>query len=270
MGQETQQIDSLLKKISIITINYNNAAGLEKTVKSVITQNSSDFEFIIVDGGSNDGSLDLIKKYASKITQYVSEKDKGIYHAQNKGILMSSGEYCLFLNSGDLLAGKEVLESVVAELNGADIVYGDIVTIDVKGTRTHLKSPAKIGVSEMMISTLWHPSAFIKRQLFDTFGLYNEDFKVTGDYEFFIRTILKNNVAVKHVPLAIAVFDLTGVSNTAEFAALQTKERKKSWALNFGEPVIEAFENKTRLLRSREYKLGKLFMKFTKPFLRKK
>jgi glycosyltransferase involved in cell wall biosynthesis len=257
-----------LKKISIITINYNNASGLEKTLKSVFSQTYINFESIVVDGGSNDSSLKIIDSY-DKITKWVSEKDNGIYHAQNKGISLSTGEYCLFLNSGDELTSPDVLEKVSVHLAGVGILYGDIVTIDKKGIKKSLTSPETIDVYQLMISTVWHPSAFIKSSLFRDFGGYNEEFKITGDYEFFIRTILKNNVSTQHVNLRIAIFDLGGRSNLTEFDEEQKIERKKSWELNFTQPVIDVFERKTNLLRSREYKMGKLFVKIFKPILKK-
>ena len=259
-----------MKKVSVITINHNNAFGLEKTIDSVVRQVGADYEFIIVDGDSTDGSKNVITANKDKITNWVSEKDKGIYNAQNKGIAMAKGDYCLFLNSGDILANESVLKNVSIQLIDVDVLYGDIITINAEGIKTHLHSPKKINVYEMMISTIWHPSAFIKRELFAKFGGYNEAFKVTGDYEFFIRIVLKHNVQTKYMALAICIFDLGGISNTEEMSALQTQERKKSWQLNFSNPVIETFEENTRLLRSREYKLGKLFMRFKKPIFGKK
>ena len=112
---------------SIITINLNNSTGLEKTIQSVTTQLFSDFEFIIIDGGSTDNSIDVIKKYESEITSWVSEKDNGIYDAQNKGIAKANGTYCLFLNSGDYLFSKDALKKVFDSNLTEDIVYGNII-----------------------------------------------------------------------------------------------------------------------------------------------
>jgi len=270
MGQETKQVVTFLKKIAVITINYNNATGLENTIQSVVNQTSDNYEFVIVDGGSADESLAVIKRFQNKITHWVSEKDNGIYHAQNKGITLAGAEYCLFLNSGDTLADENVLETVSARLTGIDILYGDIISLNKEGEKKYLASPEKIDVYHLMISTLWHPSAFIKRSIFSKFGGYKEEFKITGDYEFFIRTILKHNLKSGHIKRAIAVFDLGGVSNSADMSERQNAERQKSWELNFSAAVIEVFESNTRMLRSREYKLGKLAMVFLKFFSRKK
>lgn len=266
MGTETKKANTLLKKIAVITINYNNAHGLENTIKSVLGQTSSNFEFIIVDGGSTDESVTVIQRFADKLTTWISEKDNGIYHAQNKGIALTGAEYCLFLNSGDVLAGEKVLESVSCHLDETGILYGDIISVNKSGVREYLRSPDKVDVYHMMISTLWHPCAFIKRSIFDTFGGYDEEFRITGDYEFFVRVILKHNIESRHINQAIAVFDLGGISNSPDMSKRQEEERKKSWELNFSDPVIEVFEKKTRMLRSREYKLGRWVMKFLKPF----
>lgn len=255
-----------MQKISVITINLNNAAGLEKTISSVIAQKGSNIEFIIIDGGSADGSVELIRKHVSEVSYWVSEKDNGIYNAQNKGILKATGAYCLFLNSGDILAADDVIKQAIATDENTDLVYGDLITIDSKGLKTHLRSPEVADVEHFMISTIWHPTAFIKRELFNTLGLYNEDFKVTGDYEFFIRTLLKNNSTAKHIQLPVCIFDMGGVSNSESMQALQTLERRKSWKLNFSEAAIKNFEAHTRLIRSREYKLGQLIKKIFKPF----
>lgn len=255
-----------IPRISIITVNLNNAPGLKKTLESIRIQSFPHFECIVIDGASGDGSQNLIEAYGTLITQFVSEKDTGIYNAQNKGIQQAKGEYCLFLNSGDILADQNVLKEVAGYLKEVDILYGDLITSDMQGTRTFLKSPEKVDVPYFMVSTLWHPTAFIKRSLFEKIGPYREEFKVAGDYEFFIRAILKNNASTKHLSLPIAVFDLGGISNNPSARELQSIERKKSWELNFSPLMINAFENYTRLLRSSEYKWGLFIKKIVKPF----
>lgn len=259
-----------MKQISVITINYNNAKGLKKTLESLAAQDTRDFECVVVDGGSSDESVEVIEKFSEIVGSWVSEKDKGIYNAQNKGISMAKGQYFLFLNSGDVLADSSVLKEILPELNNVGILYGDIITLASDGKKTELQSPENVGVYEMMVSTLWHPSAFIKKEIFDTIGGYNEEFRIAADYEFFIRAILKHNVSTQHVKRAIAIFDLSGVSNNDAMNNLQTAERKQSWKLNFSDAVIESFEEYTRLLRSGELKLGRAIKNIVKPFSGKK
>ena len=112
-------------KLSVITINFNNRDGLRKTIESVVNQTFKDFEYIIIDGGSTDGSVDVIKEYADRIDYWVSEPDKGIYNAMNKGIDVAKGEYCIFMNSGDCFYVNDVYENVFRELDGVDIIIGD-------------------------------------------------------------------------------------------------------------------------------------------------
>lgn len=112
-------------KLSIITINYNNRDGLQHTIESVINQTSHEFEYIIIDGGSTDGSVDIIKQYTNQIDYWVSEPDRGIYHAMNKGIDIAKGEYCIFMNSGDLFHNTSSIKDSINHLDGTDIVNGN-------------------------------------------------------------------------------------------------------------------------------------------------
>ncbi len=238
-----------MKSVSVITINFNNAEGLQKTIDSVISQTFSDYEFIIVDGGSTDNSIDIIKKNVGKLTYWVSENDGGIYNAQNKGVRKATGEYCLFLNSGDYLMEADTLEKLFKNKLTEDIVYGNLIIEDNTGNRSEGISPGVLNNYHFMISTLWHPCTFIKRGLFERFGYYNEKYKITGDYEFFIRTILKNKVSYKHCAQFIAVFNTGGIGSSAEHKKLQEKEREQSWLDNFSPAAYKWFRFKTRLKR---------------------
>lgn len=253
--------------LTIITINYNNAVGLKKTIDSVVTQTFQDFEFIIIDGYSSDNSVDIIKNY-NRIDYWVSEKDTGIYNAQNKGILKANGSYLLFLNSGDILENIQTLQKIIPSLSKSDVVYGDIITEDVNGLRTHLSSPVKLDVYHFFISTLWHPCTFIRKSLFESVGNYDESFKITADYEFFIRAILRNGATSEYVNMPISVFNLGGISNNPSNDEIQKMERMRSWSINFSPIVIDAFENYTKLLRSGEYKIGKKIIGIKKIFIK--
>lgn len=212
--------------LSIITINFNDAAGLEKTISSVVAQKFKDYEFIVIDGGSTDGSAEILNKYKDNITFSVSEKDNGIYNAQNKGIDKATGKYCLFLNSGDFLVDQGVLEKVFAQKYTADIVYGDM-QIDFGSNITYGKMPDKISFNQMLTDTLWHPVSFIKRELFSKHGGYDESFKITGDYDFFFRTIIMSNVSTQHIPIDISVYNVNGLSSQPEFKSIEKEERIK-------------------------------------------
>ena len=214
-------------KLSIITINRNNANGLDKTIQSVINQSYEDFEYIVIDGNSTDHSIDIIKKYNSNINYWVSETDKGIYNAMNKGIAKANGNYVLFLNSGDYLVNNDVLKSVFEKQQTADIIYGNMQIDWGNGKITSGKMPDKITFKQMYIDTLWHPVSFIKKTLFDKYGLYNETYKVVADYDFFFKVIIINNVTTYHINVDIAMYNLNGLSSLLENKALEQAERRK-------------------------------------------
>ena len=214
-----------MKKISIITINYNNASGLEKTIKSVTEQNSVDYEYIVIDGGSDDGSKEIIEKYSGKITHWVSEKDDGIYDAMNKGIAGASGDYCLFLNSGDWLLNSEILLSV-SKLNlSEDILYGELL-FDFGNSTTKIgKLPDKLNIYYLFNGNIWHPATFIKTKLFQKFGPYNTTYKIAGDYDFFFNTIAIQKVSTHYVEFPISGYNTNGISSDASNTKLIQQER---------------------------------------------
>ena len=153
-------------KFSIITINYNNKDGLERTVKSVISQTFQDFEYIIIDGGSTDGSVDVIKKFADRIDYWVSEPDKGVYNAMNKGIQQAHGDYLNFMNSGDCYYDKYRLEKIMKYNLEADFVIGrDFHEDSINGSSFTSIHPLLPNSFYFYISTLPHQSAFIKKEM---------------------------------------------------------------------------------------------------------
>jgi glycosyltransferase involved in cell wall biosynthesis len=229
-----------MHKLSIITINYNNAIGLEKTIVSVVSQSYKNFEYLIIDGASIDESVNTIKNYQEQITYWVSEKDNGIYHAMNKGIERADGEYCLFLNSGDCLADEKVLEKLFFKNYSVDIIYGNMKIKLGNGKIELGKMPKKIGVYQMYRDTLWHPVSFIKRNLFLKYGFYNESFKIVADYEFFVKVIILNKVSTKYVSLFISVFESAGISSQPSNKDEIAKERRRVQDLYFN-PLLLFF-----------------------------
>ena len=204
-------------KLSIVTINRNNAEGLRKTIESVVAQTLDDFEYIVIDGASTDGSVDVIRQYEDRISYWVSEPDKGIYNAMNKGIARAKGEYLLFLNSGDYLVDKNVLVNVVAYELKDDIVYGE----------------QNCTFLTYLSATLPHQSTFIKRELFDQIGLYNEKNKIVSDWEWFAVALFRYNVSLIHIKEVIACYDLNGISNDKEMENLHQKEKNDCLYRNF-------------------------------------
>ncbi|CAG4999688.1 hypothetical protein DYBT9275_02280 [Dyadobacter sp. CECT 9275] len=203
----------MIKRLSIITINWNDAEGLAKTVESVVSQITSNCEYIIVDGQSTDGSLEIIKRYADDITSWVSEPKNGIYADMNKGLAMATGDYCLFLNSGDWLC-EGSLSRAIKECNGEDIIYFNTkLSYDGEKRFEELRYPKYLTMRSFFNRTIGHQSTLIKRDLFLKYGIYNENYKIHSDYEFWIKTIIIGNVNCKYVDQFLVYYDMNGRSS---------------------------------------------------------
>jgi len=213
-------------KLSIITINYNNATGLRKTIESVVSQTSDDFEYIVIDGGSTDGSIDVIKEFENKITYWVSEPDHGIYHAMNKGIQAAKGDYCQFLNSGDWLVTSVVIEKMLIAMPECSIFYGNMLKLLPKGKIFRdICGQGNISMYTFYRGSLNHSPAFIKRSLFEKYGMYDETLKIVSDWKWYLKVIGLYNEPVKYVNLDVTCFNMNGISNTN--SELENKERRR-------------------------------------------
>ncbi len=230
--------------LSIITINLNNKTGLERTMQSVFNQSYTDFEYIIIDGCSTDGSIDVLNGYEEKITYWVAEKDNGIYNAMNKGIVKAKGEYCLFLNSGDYLYDNYVLENIFIGNPTEDILYGNVL-IDFEKYQTLKILPQKITLFFLFKDTICHQVAFISKKLFDKIALYQESFQIASDYDFFLKAFIQHNCSSKYYDLTISVYNTNGISSKYEFAELIKKERNLIQTTNLDSKVIDLYNELT-------------------------
>ena len=248
-------------KLSIITINYNNAEGLRKTLASVAAQTYPNIEHIIVDGNSTDGSVDVIREYESTLAsslspfasrlKWLSEPDKGIYNAMNKGIRMATGEYIEILNSGDILAAPDVTERMMAalasyseqcerstgeaELQQSDlpsILYGNMIKEWPDGKRVKDTCGGGDYTPDSFYyfyrGTLNHDCAYIRKDLFEKYGLYNEEMKICSDWEWYVRAIVLGGEKTVYTNIDVTVFDMTGISESdGKNRALIQKERRE-------------------------------------------
>ncbi len=213
--------------VSIISVNLNDRAGLARTLASIGRQTFKDREVIVVDGGSTDGSVDVIRENAAVVSDWVSEKDAGIYDAMNKGILRAHGTYCIFLNGGDAFASDEALERFFAAGEPVeDVLYSDAV-VEHEDKTTHVwETPPTLGWELFMRTTLPHQSSAFRRDLFERVGLYDTRFKMGGDHEFYLRSIVTRGATTRKVPVPLALQVWGGFSNRPDTYGLLREERK--------------------------------------------
>jgi len=250
-----------MNKISIITVNYNDAPGLEKTILSIVNQTNLPYEFIIIDGNSTDGSKEVIEKYKDVFSYWVSEPDTGIYNAMNKGIKVATGDYLLFMNSGDVLIDDKNILNTCQEKLKEDIIAFDCLLEkegEIVGRRTHIERPTLFYVYKKGFK---HQSTFIKLNLFQKFGLYNEKYKIASDYEFWIRCFLNSKTTFRSFSTAIAVFQLGGISQNSNWVN-EHKLIEKEWLGN----LIEDFNLIEKLLPYQNSRFLNFFIKIKNIF----
>lgn len=242
-----------IMKLSIITINYNNAEGLRKTLASVASQTYRNIEHIIVDGGSTDESVDIIRKYESSNRSSVhpltivwsSKKDKGIYNGMNIGIQRATGDYIQILNSGDILAADDVTARMMAALDSLNakrstlsgdavsILYGNMLKSYDGKTIIHRDTcGGDMYTPESFLyfykGTLNHDCAYIRRDLFEKYGLYNEQMKICSDWEWYVRAIVLGGEKPEYTNIDVTIFDMNGVSESyGKNAELIKRERRE-------------------------------------------
>lgn len=220
-------VDNIKKSIfsiSIITVSYNNLAGLKTTLKSAQDQEGVEFEHIIIDGNSNDGTKEYLETITDRVDYWVSEPDTGVYHAMNKGIEVATGDYLLFLNAGDHFYSKDALAKAGLYLGKEQIVYFNLEVIENQSSM--IKSyPETLSFSYFVEDTLPHPATFINRKLFELVGNYKEDFKILSDWKFFIDAICKHRCTYKNVNITLSTFYIGGISSDPKNFELKNKER---------------------------------------------
>lgn len=237
-----------MTKVSIITINKNNKDGLRKTMQSVLDQDFDDFEYIVVDGASDDGSVEVIQEFEALFKQkrvpfqYESKPDRGIFHAMNKGIVRAEGEYLLFLNSGDYLVAPAVLTSFTQFGATEDFVAGNIM-VHVDGRDEIRKNPEKVDfLFFYSVGALHHQATFVKRNVFDRFGMYNENNKISSDWEHSLRSIVVGGASYRHVELTVSHYDITGISSTGAFRSISIYEGRRVFLSLMPEYVLDALD----------------------------
>lgn len=233
--------------LSIITINYNNVLGIKRTyesLKPLFANYPLDIEWVIIDGGSTDGSAELV--LSEEIQRIpgakISEKDSGIYNAMNKGVAHANGEYFLFLNSGDTFAKDLVEFSLLDELDGTQLVYGN--SFEQKGNREVVLNkqvnPGQLSLDYFLTGYLCHPSIFFHKSLFEK-DKYDESYRIAADYDFIVRKICVDRCTLKHIDIPVAVYESGGISDIHYYdIALPERKRSLSAMLPGGEEWYDA------------------------------
>lgn len=231
-------------KVSIITITYNSAETLEDTIQSVLAQDYPDIEYILVDGASKDNTLQIIDRYKTQIAKTISEKDKGIYDAMNKGVSMATGDIIGILNSDDFYADNHVISDVVAKFQSekCDGLYADLVYVD----REKLDKVIRVWNAGPYFKGRFlkgwmppHPTFFVRKKCYDQFGLYSLELKSASDYELMLRFIHKHQISLAYLPRIITKMRAGGQSNvTIKNRIRANMEDRMAWKMNNLRPAL--------------------------------
>ncbi len=252
-------------KISVITVCKNAENHLEKTLLSVFNQAYTDFEYIVIDGASSDGTLNVLEKYRDKIACVISEPDSGIYNAMNNGVKKASGDILYFLNAGDTLYDENIFSDVMNEFQKEPVrlVFGDLFFVNPDGideNTTIIKSGRRANLSGFLFNySLYHgtppqPASFFKREIFEKCGNFAEEFKISSDYEFYLRILLRYRIPFKYIDRVISNFAIGGISNLSKNHHIALQEHRL---------ILEKYPE----LNSKTFKKYKFFIKIVYPFI---
>lgn len=217
-------------KVTIITVTYNAAKFLRSCIDSVMSQDYSDIEHIVVDGGSTDGTVDIIRSYEAHITRWISEKDRGMYDGINKGMKMATGDIIGILNSDDMLASSDVIAEIVAcfKQHRVDSLYGDLVYVDQMNTRKVIRYWKGFSYKRYRFSYGWmpaHPTFYFRRDLLEHLGGYESHYFTAADYEFMARYLYKYRISAVYLPKLIVKMRVGGQSNRNLMSRLRANRR---------------------------------------------
>jgi glycosyltransferase involved in cell wall biosynthesis len=225
-------------KISIITVSFNSVITIRDTIESIISQDYNNIEYIIIDAGSNDGTLDIIKEYKEHISYFISEADNGIYDGMNKGIAAATGDIVCILNSDDFYPNSFVISNVAStfEKQVCDAVYGDLVYVKFFDTDKIIRYWQSGEYTVKKIKNGWmlpHPTFFVKKHLYDKYGYYNTDFKTAADYEMVLKLLYKYNIKAFYIPMILVNMRMGGASNSSILNRIRAnKEDGLAWTKN--------------------------------------
>ncbi|WP_187260574.1 glycosyltransferase family 2 protein [Pontibacter beigongshangensis] len=225
-------------KISIITIVYNNRETIADAIESVLEQTYPDIEYIVIDGLSTDGTVDVVRSYGSRIAKFVSEKDKGLYDAINKGIGLATGEVVGLLHSDDIFYSKDTVAGIAAafKAHNTDSIYGDLLYVQKEDTSRIVRNWVSGAYCRDNFLYGWmppHPSFYVKKECYRKFGLFNTGFKSAADYELMLRFLFKHNITTAYLPEILVRMRVGGKSNvTLKNRIRANQEDYNAWVVN--------------------------------------
>jgi glycosyltransferase involved in cell wall biosynthesis len=238
-------------KLSVITVNFNNKIGLEKTIKSAVSQDDHDFEWLIIDGGSSDGSKEVIKTYQTYFDYFVSEPDNGVYDAMNKGITAATGDYILFLNSGDTFYTPKAISIIIKHLDTTDFIICDYIK-QTKSDTTLISQDKKEPRSYLINGMYCHQSVLHKRSLFDMLGLYDNTYKIAADYAFYLKGFFEMQASYSFIKTPLVMYDDScGISDyNTSTENTYIEERKRAQKEIFVPELVEAFVDAQKQIKA--------------------
>ncbi|MBQ2645573.1 glycosyltransferase [bacterium] len=233
-------------KISVITVCYNSENVIERTLQSVVSQTFDDFEYLIIDGASNDNTLAIIEKYKENFSKMkvFSEKDKGIYDAMNKGIANANGDYIIFLNADDVFLHENVLKLVSEKIDGAkDLYYGDLIFLEKSTGKLNNRRQNNVNYVYLCGGMLFHPAIFASKKLFEKIGNFDIQYRIVADYDWILRALVANKGSCEYLDIPITIFaDGEGASSNPKNKELHKKERQSVQKKYFS-PLMIIFSN---------------------------
>lgn len=231
-------------KVSLITVTYNSAETIEDCIRSVLSQDHPDIEYIIVDGASKDGTVEVVGKYRDRIARFISEPDNGIYHAMNKGIDSCTGDIVGMINSDDLYADEKVISDVVRAMreSGSESCYGDLVYVDRSDTSRVVRRWNSGAFNRKKFLDGWmppHPTFFLRRSCYEKFGKFNLEFKTSADYELMLRLLYKEQITTSYLNRVLVCMRTGGQSNLSLKNRIKAnREDRMAWKVNNLKPGL--------------------------------
>jgi glycosyltransferase involved in cell wall biosynthesis len=217
-----------MTKISIVTVVYNNSQTIRYAIESVLAQDYPDIEHIIIDGASTDGTVEIIKSYSNQIAKFISEPDKGIYDAMNKGLKLATGDIIGILNSDDFYPNNTVISDIVREFQtkNVEMVFGDLVFVKPEDLNKVVRSYSTPDFTPSKFAWGWmppHPTCYLKRSVYERYGYFKTDYRIAADYEILTRFMAKHQITYSHIPKILIKMRTGGLS---------TRNFKSNWILN--------------------------------------